>query len=251
MRARRGAGYVLVPGATRASWRATGHVQGWVLEHLPSSKVGGTYVADAAAGKAIDAGEPASNGVIEVPAPLRRLQLLTHSSHQLLHPHVERRCQGDEGAQARIHRGCRGGTLPSRTFGGCRWRCQRRGPGLPGPGPWRCGRGYMRRVLAVEAERLDDSIAQSRRFLTDRLAEALRHRSLLIPPEGVIEERRQQPRTKQRPTQLTQRKRVQPLPLTQLQRSKPRVEHHEEDASQGEGDGQKGGLQTTEAVVEG
>ena len=70
----------------------------------------------------------------------------------------------------------------------------------------------MRRVLAVEAERLDDSIAQSRRFLTDRLAEALRHRSLLIPPEGVIEERRQQPRTKQRPTQLTQRKRVQPHP---------------------------------------
>jgi len=53
--------------------RATGRVQGWVLEHLPSSKVGDTYIADAAADKAADAGEPASNGVIEVPE-LRRLQ---------------------------------------------------------------------------------------------------------------------------------------------------------------------------------
>ena len=62
-------------------WRATGHVQGWVLEHLPSSKVGGTYVADAAADKAIDAGEPASKGVIEVPAPLRCLQLTLNNCH--------------------------------------------------------------------------------------------------------------------------------------------------------------------------
>ena len=62
-------------------WRATGHVQGWVLEHLPSSKVGGTYVADAAAGKAIDAGEPASKGVIEVPALLRRLQPTFNNCH--------------------------------------------------------------------------------------------------------------------------------------------------------------------------
>ena len=62
-------------------WRATGHVQGWVLEHLPSSKVGGTYVADAAAGKAIDAGEPASKGVIEVPALLRRLQPALDNRH--------------------------------------------------------------------------------------------------------------------------------------------------------------------------
>ena len=61
--------------------RATGHVQGWVLEHLPSSKVGGTYVADAAVDKAIDAGEPASNGVIEVPAPLRCLQLTLNICH--------------------------------------------------------------------------------------------------------------------------------------------------------------------------
>ena len=61
-------------GAARAFLWATGHVQGWVLEHLPFSKVGGTYIADAAADKAIDAGEPASNGAIEVPVPLRRLQ---------------------------------------------------------------------------------------------------------------------------------------------------------------------------------
>ena len=69
-----------MPAATGASWQATGHVQGWVLEHLPSSKVGGTYVADAA-GKAIDAGEPASNGVIEVPAPLRCLQPALDNRH--------------------------------------------------------------------------------------------------------------------------------------------------------------------------
>ena len=84
MWARRGAlrcaGYILLPGMTRASLRATGHVQGWVLEHLPSSKVGGTYIADAAADKTIDTGEPASNGVIEVLVPLRHLQP-THSSH--------------------------------------------------------------------------------------------------------------------------------------------------------------------------
>ena len=64
----------------------------------------------------------------------------------------------------------------------------------------RCG--YARYVLAVEAEGLDDGIPQGRCFLTDCLAEALRHRPLLIPPEGVLEERRQQPRTKQRATQL-------------------------------------------------
>ena len=51
----------------------------------------------------------------------------------------------------------------------------------------------MRRVLAVEAERLDDSIAQSRRFLTDGVAEAFRHRALLVPPKGELEEHRQQP----------------------------------------------------------
>ena len=49
--------------------------------HLPSSKVGGTYVADAAAGKAIEAGEPASKGAIEVPRPLRRLQPALDNRH--------------------------------------------------------------------------------------------------------------------------------------------------------------------------
>ena len=85
MWARRGAvryaGHILRSGAARASLRATGHVQGWVLEHLPSSKVGGTYIADAAADKAIDAGEPASNGAIEVPALLRRLQPILSNCH--------------------------------------------------------------------------------------------------------------------------------------------------------------------------
>ena len=112
-------------------------------------------------------------------------------------------------------------------------------------------RGYTRYVLAVEAEGFDDGIAQGRCFLTDRLAEALRHRPLLIAPEGVLEEGRQQPRPKQRATQLTQRQRMQPLPISQPQRCQPGVEHHEEDAGQSEGDGQEGGFETTEAVVEG
>lgn len=81
------ADHILLPGgAASASLRATGRVQGWVLEHLPSSKVGDTYIADAAADKAADAGEPASNGVIEVPA-LRRLQPALdnhHTSRKLL-----------------------------------------------------------------------------------------------------------------------------------------------------------------------
>jgi len=44
---------------------------------------------------------------------------------------------------------------------------------------------------------------------------------------------------------------MQPLPTSQLQRSQPSVEHHEEDACQSEGDGQKGSLSFAEAVVEG
>ena len=39
----------------------------------------------------------------------RRRNLLTHPTHQLLHPHVERRRQGDEGAQAGVHRGAGAG----------------------------------------------------------------------------------------------------------------------------------------------
>ena len=100
----------------------------------------------------------------------------------------------------------------------------------------------------MEAEGLDDRIAQGRCFITDRLAEALCHHPLLIAPEGVLEERREQPRTKQRPTQLTQRQGTQPLPVSQLQRRQPGVEHHEEDAGQGEADGQEGGFESTEAV---
>ena len=42
---------------------------------------------------------------------------------------------------------------------------------------------------------------------------------------------------------------MQPLPISQIQWSKPGIEHHEEDASQGEGDGKEGGLEATEAVV--
>ena len=73
--------------------------------------------------------------------------------------------------------------------------------------------------------------------------------ALLVSPEGVLEERRQQPRTKQRPTQLAQRQGVQPLPASQLQRSKPGVEHHEEDASQRQEDSQQRGFEPTEAMA--
>ena len=37
------------------------------------------------------------------------LQLLLNPTHQLLHLHVQRRCQGDEGAQARVHWGAGAG----------------------------------------------------------------------------------------------------------------------------------------------
>ena len=53
-------------------------------------------------------------------------------AHQLLHPHVQLRCQSDDDTQAWVHRGCRSRTRPSRTFGRCRWRCRRRGPALLG-----------------------------------------------------------------------------------------------------------------------
>ena len=39
----------------------------------------------------------------------RRRNLLTHPTHQLLYPHIQRRCQGDEGAQAGVHRGAGAG----------------------------------------------------------------------------------------------------------------------------------------------
>lgn len=52
----------------------------------------------------------AHSGVVIVSAQkCRCIHLLTHPSHQLLHPHVQRRRQGDEGAQARVHRGTRAG----------------------------------------------------------------------------------------------------------------------------------------------
>ena len=73
--------------------------------------------------------------------------------------------------------------------------------------------------------------------------------ALLVSPEGVLEERREQPRTKQRPTQLAQRQGVQPLPVAQLQRSRPRVKHHEEDAGQRQRNGQQRGLKSTKAMV--
>jgi len=44
---------------------------------------------------------------------------------------------------------------------------------------------------------------------------------------------------------------MQPLPTSQLQRGQPGVEHHEQDAGEGEGDGQEGGFGFAEAVVEG
>ena len=92
-------------------------------------------------------------------------------------------------------------------------------------------------------------ITHRRSLLTDDLAEAGQLVRLLISPEGVLEERRQQPRTKQSPTQLAQRQRVQPLPISQPQRSKPGVEHHEEDARKRQGDSQQRGLEPTETVV--
>ena len=50
------------------------------------------------------------SGVVIVSAQKRRfVSLLTHPTHQLHHLHVQRRCQGNEGAQARVHRGAGAG----------------------------------------------------------------------------------------------------------------------------------------------
>ena len=110
-------------------------------------------------------------------------------------------------------------------------------------------RGHTLQVLWVDGEALHHRVTHCRSLLADDLAEAGQRVRLLIPPEGVLEERRQQPRTKQRPTQLSQRQGVQPLPLTQPHRRQPSVEHHEEDAGQRQGDSQQGGFEPTEAVV--
>ena len=110
-------------------------------------------------------------------------------------------------------------------------------------------RGHALQVLRVDGEALHHRIAHRWSLFADDLAEAGKRVRLLISPEGVLEERRQQPRTKQRPTQLAQRQGMQPLPTSQLQRSQPGVEHHEEDACQSEGDGEQRGFEPTEAVV--
>ena len=75
-------------------------------------------------------------------------------------------------------------------------------------------------------------------LVTDNLVEVGKRARFLVFPEGVLEERREQPRTKQGPTQLTQWQRMQPLPVTQLQRGQPSVEHHEEDTCQRQRNGQ-------------
>ena len=173
---------------------------------------------------------------------------------------------GDEGAQAGIHGSAGAGLVLlellvgvggdaggmsqgflAQSFGDA-GALQPQAQTRPGQIIQQLGSGHTRYVLAVEAEGLDDGIAQSRCFLTDRLAKALRHRPLLIPPEGVLKERREQPRPKQRPTQLSQRQGVQPLPISQPQRRQPGIEHHEEDAGQSEGDGKESGFESTEAV---
>ena len=110
-------------------------------------------------------------------------------------------------------------------------------------------RGHALQVIRMDGEALHHRITHRRSLLPDDLTEASQRVRLLVSPEGVLEERRQQPCTKQRPTQLTQRQRVQPLPISQSQRSNPGVEHHEEDASQSEGDGEQRGFEPTEAVV--
>ena len=91
-------------------------------------------------------------------------------------------------------------------------------------------RGHTLQVLRMDGKALHHRITHRRSLLTDDLAEASQRVRLLVSPEGVLKERRQQPRPKQRPTQLAQRQGVQPLPLTQPQRRQPGVEHHEEDA---------------------
>ena len=110
-------------------------------------------------------------------------------------------------------------------------------------------RGHALQVLRMDGEALHHRITHRRSLFTDDLAEASQCVRLLVSPEGVLEERRQQPRAKQRPTQLSQRQGVQPLPVTQPQRRQPRVEHHEEDACQRQGNSQQRGFEPAEAVV--
>ena len=162
---------------------------------------------------------------------------------------------GDEGAQAGIHGSAGAGLALFELLVGVGGDASGVGQGFlaqalgdagalqpqaqtrPGQIIQQLGRGHTRHVLAVKAEGFDDGIAQSRCFLTNRLPEAGQRMRLLVAPEGVLEEGRQHPSTKEDATQLTQCQRLQPTPVTQPQWRQPGVEHHEENASQGEGDG--------------
>lgn|GEM_PF-4986490 len=69
----------------------------------------------------------------------RRRNLLTHPSHQLLHPHIQRRRQSDQRAQARIHRCARAGLTLLELLVGVGGDASGVGQGFLA-GPWRCGR---------------------------------------------------------------------------------------------------------------
>ena len=65
----------------------------------------------------------------------------------------------------------------------------------------------------MNGEALHHRITHRRSLLPDDLTEACQRMRLLIAPEGVLEERRQQPRTEQRPTDAIDRQlRSAPLP---------------------------------------
>lgn len=82
----------------------------------------------------------------------------------------------------------------------------------------------------------------------DGLPKARHHRLLLIPAEGVLEQRRQKARAKQGATKLSEWEAVQPVPGAEIEVVEPGGEHYQEDTSQGQRDRQQGRFDAAEAM---
>ena len=83
----------------------------------------------------------------------------------------------------------------------------------------RCG--DAEKVISIEAEGLDECVTQGRCLIADGLPEARHRRLFLVPAEGVLEQRRQNARTKQGATELTEWETVQPAPGAEIEVVEP------------------------------
>ena len=110
----------------------------------------------------------------------------------------------------------------------------------------RCGDAVQ--VISIEAEGLDECVTQGRCLIADGLSEARHRRLFLVSTEGVLKQGGQDTITKQGATKLSEWEAVQPVPGAEIEVVEPGGEHYQEDACQGERNGQQGCFDAAEAM---